>query len=100
MGEPQLALREGWCSVPGSHEQTPGDGEARRGCPDSSIAEGTVLITGGTGMLGGLVARHWSQSMASVICCWPAAGGQTPRAPGSFRAELESLGAKCQDRGL
>ncbi|QLE70650.1 SDR family NAD(P)-dependent oxidoreductase [Streptomyces rectiverticillatus] len=51
-GEPQLALREGRAHVPRM---------ARAGSGAEDLAldpEGTVLITGGTGVLGGLIARH------------------------------------------
>nr|WP_322756643.1 KR domain-containing protein [Frankia sp. Cas3] len=56
-GEPQLALRAGRAFVPRlaqapSLTLTP-DEEAMAWNP-----EGTVLITGGTGIIGGLVARH------------------------------------------
>ncbi|MEU1672573.1 SDR family NAD(P)-dependent oxidoreductase [Streptomyces roseifaciens] len=51
-GEPQLALREGRAHVP----RTAGAG---RGAGHLALdPEGTVLITGGTGVLGGLIARH------------------------------------------
>ncbi|OLZ63797.1 beta-ketoacyl synthase [Streptomyces sp. IMTB 2501] len=51
-GEPQLALRDGAVRVPRLARATPG-GQAPTLNPD-----GTVLITGGTGVLGALVARH------------------------------------------
>ncbi|MEW2511308.1 SDR family NAD(P)-dependent oxidoreductase [Streptomyces sp. NPDC046870] len=51
-GEPQLALRDGAVHVPRLARATPA-GRAPALDPD-----GTVLITGGTGVLGALVARH------------------------------------------
>ncbi|MEU7414530.1 type I polyketide synthase, partial [Streptomyces sp. NPDC042638] len=51
-GEPQLALREGTVHVPRLARATP------RGQVPSLDPDGTVLITGGTGVLGALVARH------------------------------------------
>ncbi|MCS0603058.1 SDR family NAD(P)-dependent oxidoreductase [Streptomyces sp. LP11] len=51
-GEPQLALREGTVHTPRLTRATVG-GPAPALDPD-----GTVLITGGTGVLGALVARH------------------------------------------
>ena len=39
---------------------------------------GTVLITGGTGALGALLARHLVQSTASAPCCWSAAAARPP----------------------
>ncbi|WP_344352409.1 type I polyketide synthase, partial [Streptomyces nogalater] len=51
-GEPQLALRDGTVRVPRLARATP------RGQAPALDPEGTVLITGGTGVLGALVARH------------------------------------------
>ncbi|MYW17827.1 SDR family NAD(P)-dependent oxidoreductase, partial [Streptomyces sp. SID2955] len=51
-GEPQLALRERAVHVPRLARATP------RGQAPSLDPDGTVLITGGTGVLGALVARH------------------------------------------
>ncbi|MGK5728285.1 SDR family NAD(P)-dependent oxidoreductase [Streptomyces sp. URMC 124] len=51
-GEPQLALRAGTAHVPRMVR-------ASGGSEDIALdPEGTVLITGGTGVLGGLIARH------------------------------------------
>ncbi|GHC44072.1 type I polyketide synthase [Streptomyces cinnamoneus] len=49
-GEPQLSLAEGAVRVP----RLAGTDTPRGGSP----VEGTVLVTGGTGALGGLLARH------------------------------------------
>ncbi|MEV4320032.1 type I polyketide synthase [Actinocrispum sp. NPDC049592] len=51
-GEPELAIRNGIVSVPRLVKAVVGDGEA----PWSP--DGTVLITGGTGLLGSLTALH------------------------------------------
>ncbi|HEX2316836.1 MAG TPA: SDR family NAD(P)-dependent oxidoreductase, partial [Thermomonospora sp.] len=53
-GEPQLALRDGTVQVPRLTPMTAGATPAEPAFP----AEGTVLITGGTGTLGALLARH------------------------------------------
>jgi len=53
MGEPQLALRAGAVHVPRLVRAGPPDTAPARLDPD-----GTVLITGGTGTLGALLARH------------------------------------------
>jgi len=58
-GEPQLALRAGAALVPrltarAADGDTDGDTDGQQ-APDT---DGTVLITGGTGTLGSLVARH------------------------------------------
>ncbi|MFD8294550.1 polyketide synthase dehydratase domain-containing protein, partial [Streptomyces lavendulae] len=54
-GEQQLALREGKFLVPRLVRATPAEA-----APDAPLfdPEGTVLITGGTGTLGALLARH------------------------------------------
>ncbi|QIS69313.1 SDR family NAD(P)-dependent oxidoreductase [Streptomyces sp. DSM 40868] len=51
-GEPQLVLRDGTVRVPRLARATPS------GPAPALDPEGTVLITGGTGVLGALVARH------------------------------------------
>lgn len=50
-GEPQLAIREGLLSVPRL-------AASAGSVADGSLGRGTVLITGGTGSLGALLARH------------------------------------------
>ncbi|MEO5875534.1 MAG: beta-ketoacyl synthase N-terminal-like domain-containing protein, partial [Streptosporangiaceae bacterium] len=52
-GEPQLALRAGQLLVPRLAGVVAEDGE-----PPALDPDGAVLITGGTGVLGGLVAEH------------------------------------------
>ncbi|SOD67859.1 Acyl transferase domain-containing protein, partial [Streptomyces zhaozhouensis] len=51
-GEPQLAVRGGGIRVPRLARVVPG------AVVDSGFGEGAVLVTGATGTLGGLVARH------------------------------------------
>ncbi|WP_316764888.1 SDR family NAD(P)-dependent oxidoreductase [Streptomyces herbicida] len=53
-GEPEFALRDGEIRVPRLARTEPAD----QGEPHSWATGGTVLITGGTGGLGALVARH------------------------------------------
>ncbi|MYS84068.1 type I polyketide synthase [Embleya scabrispora] len=52
--EPQLAVRSGRALVPGLVRAEVGAGVA----PAAAFGTGTVLVTGGTGTLGGVVARH------------------------------------------
>ncbi|MFD7559312.1 SDR family NAD(P)-dependent oxidoreductase, partial [Streptomyces sp. NPDC059835] len=91
-GEPELLLRRGTAARPrivaGAPDRTTaGDPVARFG------ADGTVLITGATGALGGLVARHLvtSYGVRHLLLT----GRRGPDAPGAaeLRAELEALGA-------
>jgi polyketide synthase 7 len=89
-GEPQLALRDGDLYVPrlARHDDAEAPAEPTVFDPD-----GTVLITGGTGALGGatarhLVTRHGVRRLLLVSRRGPDAPGATELA-----AELEELGA-------
>ncbi|HVR06146.1 MAG TPA: SDR family NAD(P)-dependent oxidoreductase, partial [Solirubrobacteraceae bacterium] len=112
-GEPQIALREGVALVPGlvtasataTHEQesaarpTAG-GEPAHGAARASRAlrgiEGTVLITGGLGGLGALVAeRLVTAHGARRLLLVGRRGEQTPGAA-ELRTRLEGLGAEVQ----
>ncbi|MFH9002977.1 thioester reductase domain-containing protein [Streptomyces afghaniensis] len=92
-GRPQTAVRSGQVLVPGLAEVPPG-GEPRTGAQWRS--GGTVLITGGTGALGGLFARHLVRAhgvsrLLLVSRRGPAAAGATELA-----AELTGLGAEVR----
>ena len=69
----------------------PGPERPRTGAP-TGRRDGTVLITGGTGGLGALLARHLAQPRPRA-CCWSAAAA--PRRPGAdtLVADLAALGA-------
>ncbi|MDT3400455.1 SDR family NAD(P)-dependent oxidoreductase, partial [Streptomyces sp. B1866] len=102
-GEPQTAVRAGVLlaprlarvpaagTVPGTRAAgAGGDG----GAPGPFDPEGTVLITGGTGALGGALARHLvtAHGVRHLLL----AGRRGPDAPGAagLRAELAGLGAE------
>jgi acyl transferase domain-containing protein/acyl carrier protein len=93
LDEPQLALREGELLVPRlarvSENELP-VGEAMAGAFDP---RGSVLITGGTGDLGRLLARHLvvEHGVRSLLL----ASRRGPDAPGAseLQAELSELGA-------
>ena len=56
--------------------------------------DGTVLITGGTGTLGGQVAEHLVRAWGCGICCWSAVAARLRQAPtGTGRAAGRALGA-------
>ncbi|MGW3406100.1 type I polyketide synthase, partial [Streptomyces zhihengii] len=80
-GESQLAVRSGEILVPRVVRTTPAE---RRAVPDPERLQGTVLITGGTGVLGGLVARRLANEpgVRRLLLL----GRQGPDAPGA--AEL------------
>ncbi|NEY32557.1 SDR family NAD(P)-dependent oxidoreductase [Streptomyces sp. PRKS01-65] len=86
-GEPQLALRKGRALAPRLARVT-ATPAAR-----PALTRGTVLITGATGTLGGLFARHLvSRYGVSHLLL---AGRRGPEAPGAaeLAAELTGLGA-------
>ncbi|MER7188252.1 beta-ketoacyl reductase, partial [Streptomyces hyaluromycini] len=90
-GEPQLALHEGSVTVP--RLARPASVEAARESR-ALDPEGTVLITGGTGTLGGLVARRLvtGHGVRRLLL----AGRRGMDAPGARElvAELTALGAR------
>ncbi|BFO16863.1 hypothetical protein SHKM778_32510 [Streptomyces sp. KM77-8] len=88
-GESELALREGRSHVQRLATLRPGRGTAL-----PWDADATVLITGGTGGLGALVARHLvtEHGVRHLVL----AGRRGPAAPGAtaLRDELAALGAE------
>ncbi|MFJ9950221.1 type I polyketide synthase [Kitasatospora sp. NPDC091207] len=93
-GEPQLALRAGAVLAPRlvrARPATPAPAVTPAVTPDP---DGTVLITGGTGALGALVARHLvTEHGARHLLLL---GRRGPEAPGAteLTAELTALGAR------
>ncbi|MEU0381744.1 thioester reductase domain-containing protein [Streptomyces cyaneofuscatus] len=91
-GEPQVAVRGGAASVPRLERTTP----ARGGHPEAGPwnSGGTVLITGGTGALGALFARHLTRVHGVSHLLLVSRSG--PAAPGAaaLADDLARLGAK------
>ncbi|MEV4846031.1 SDR family NAD(P)-dependent oxidoreductase [Micromonospora matsumotoense] len=87
-GEPELSVRDGQVRVPRLARAATGDTGWR--------AEGTVLVTGGTGVLGALVARHLvaTHGVRDLVL----ASRRGPAAPGAveLREELAGLGAAVE----
>ncbi|MCS0603080.1 SDR family NAD(P)-dependent oxidoreductase [Streptomyces sp. LP11] len=85
--EPEIAIRDGEVRVPRLARAKPGS-------PPAWDPDGTVLITGGTGGLGALIARHLvtERGVRRLLL----AGRRGPDAPGAdeLRAQLEELGAE------
>ncbi|MBT2210870.1 type I polyketide synthase [Actinomadura sp. NEAU-AAG7] len=81
-GETQVAVRDGEVLVPRLSRATAGTG--------GSWGDGTVLITGGTGVLGGVVARHLvvEHGVRDVMLMSRRGGA------GALRDELVGLGAE------
>ncbi|MEV0221377.1 SDR family NAD(P)-dependent oxidoreductase [Streptomyces sp. NPDC050704] len=92
-GEPQLALRGDELLVPRLARLAAPDGEP---ATDAWPATGTVLITGATGTLGRLVARHLATRHGVRDLLLAARRG--PDAPGTAEllAELADLGATAR----
>ncbi|MFD9075577.1 type I polyketide synthase, partial [Streptomyces lasiicapitis] len=91
--EPELALRDGAPRAPRltrvPHLPTP-DTDA------ASWGEGTVLVTGGTGTLGGLVARHLAaRHGVRDLLLVSRRGDDAPRAA-ALRTDLEASGARVR----
>ncbi|MFD5317157.1 type I polyketide synthase [Streptomyces sp. NPDC127098] len=93
-GEPQVAVRAGELLVPRLRRvtQPPSD------TPRDQEAPGTVLITGGTGALGAVLARFYAVSRPG--CHLLLLSRRGPEAPGAdqLRAELTGLGARVTIR--
>ncbi|CAM3574779.1 type I polyketide synthase [Kibdelosporangium persicum] len=88
-GEPQLAVRGGIASVPRLARFGPVDPERNTVWADHS----TVLITGGTGMLGGLVARHLAENGAKRLIL-TSRRGLAAEGAAELRDELGVLGTQ------
>ncbi|MFI1029117.1 SDR family NAD(P)-dependent oxidoreductase [Streptomyces sp. NPDC020951] len=88
--EPQLAVRKGRVLVPRLVRAEVGSGAA----PPAAFGTGTVLVTGGTGMLGGVVARHLvSAHGVRRLLLVSRAGADSPRGV-DLAAELTGRGAE------
>ncbi|MEV0251132.1 type I polyketide synthase [Nocardia sp. NPDC050712] len=94
-GEPQIAVRGGELRVPRLTRAS----EPERAAPALNPA-GTVLITGGTGGLGGLFARHLVRrhGVRRLVLC-SRRGTQTPGVA-ELVAELTGLGAEVTVAGV
>ncbi|MER6610811.1 type I polyketide synthase [Streptomyces sp. NPDC000927] len=87
-GEPQLALRDGMMS-------TPKLVRAPRGTEAAPVDwTGGVLITGGTGALGRLVARHLVTAHGATRLVLLSRTGADATGAGELREELTALGAR------
>jgi acyl transferase domain-containing protein len=87
-GEPQLAIRDGELFVPRLR---------RAALPDSAPAfdpNGTVLVTGGTGGLGVLVARHLVTTHGVRHLMLASRSGRGASGAGELAAELARFGAE------
>ncbi|MCP2170436.1 Phosphopantetheine attachment site, partial [Goodfellowiella coeruleoviolacea] len=88
--EPQLALRDGRVLVPRIRRARATPERESRSIADPN---GTVLVTGGTGALGGLVARHLAEQGAGHLLLTSRRGLAVPGA-GQLVDELSALGTQ------
>jgi acyl transferase domain-containing protein/NADPH:quinone reductase-like Zn-dependent oxidoreductase/NAD(P)-dependent dehydrogenase (short-subunit alcohol dehydrogenase family)/acyl carrier protein len=89
-GESQLAIRNGEVLAPRLKKATPSEPT------DRGLAGRSVLVTGGSGGLGGVVARHLvTQHGAEDLVLASRRGADAPGAAG-LRDELEGLGARVE----
>uniref|UniRef100_UPI003869C877 type I polyketide synthase n=4 Tax=Streptomyces milbemycinicus TaxID=476552 RepID=UPI003869C877 len=94
-GEPQVAVRQGGVVVPRlarigqDTAPTPPDLPGRR-----LDSEGTVLITGGTGTIGGVVARHLVTTRGARHLLLTSRRGADAPGAAELRDELTALGAE------
>nr|WP_241561166.1 type I polyketide synthase [Streptomyces orinoci] len=87
-GEPELAVRDGVVRVPRlAHAVVAGDGRG------FVAGEGTVLVTGGTGALGALVARHLVVEHGVRSLLLTSRRGLEASGAAELVAELSGLGA-------
>ncbi|MFD8047435.1 SDR family NAD(P)-dependent oxidoreductase [Streptomyces chartreusis] len=85
-GEAQVAVRSGELTAPRLRRAAPGEG----GAPWN---EGQVLVTGGTGGLGAVVARHLVRVHGVRSLVLVSRRGESAAGAGELRTELEAAGA-------
>ncbi|MEU1006754.1 beta-ketoacyl synthase N-terminal-like domain-containing protein, partial [Streptomyces tibetensis] len=86
-GEAQVAVRSGGLVVPRLRRAVPGDGGT------VAWGEGPVLVTGGTGGLGAVVARHLVEVHGVRSLVLVSRRGEGAPGAAELRSELEALGA-------
>ncbi|MFE2188852.1 SDR family NAD(P)-dependent oxidoreductase, partial [Streptomyces sp. NPDC059455] len=91
-GEPQIAITAGVASVPRLVRATPSEEEPSRALDPT----GTVLITGGTGALGGLFARHLAAERGVRNLLLVSRRGGAAEGVAELESELGALGASVR----
>ncbi|MEU6409138.1 beta-ketoacyl reductase [Microbispora sp. NPDC046933] len=97
-GEPELAVRDGQLLVPRLVRTSPASGTEPGGAdPVGRRAfgpEGTVMITGGSGALARVIARHLVRMHGVRHLLLVSRSGRDGRGAGELEAELAGLGAR------
>jgi acyl transferase domain-containing protein/D-arabinose 1-dehydrogenase-like Zn-dependent alcohol dehydrogenase/ribosomal protein L7/L12 len=88
-GEPQIVLREGAASAPRAVKAKPNESEE----VESFDPDKTTLITGATGGLGALLARHLVETHGAKHLLLTSRRGIEAEGAMELKAELEELGA-------
>ncbi|WP_253209464.1 type I polyketide synthase, partial [Streptomyces niphimycinicus] len=91
-GEPQMAITAGAASVPRLVRATPDEEEPRRPLDPA----GTVLVTGGTGALGRLFARHLVAEYGVRHLLLVSRRGGAAEGAAELESELGALGASVR----
>ncbi len=90
--EPQLALRNGEALAPRLSGRAKGRDEEATG--QATIdPDRTVLVSGGTGALGSLVARHLAEAHGARHLLLVSRSGEEAEGAGELKREIEELGA-------
>ncbi|MFE7122086.1 SDR family oxidoreductase, partial [Streptomyces sp. NPDC057654] len=90
-GEPQLALRSGQLLTPRLVKVAAGE----TGEPAAIDPDGTVLVTGGTGLLGSHIARHLAAEHGVRHLLLLSRSGPAAESAQELRAQLAALGAEA-----
>ncbi|MEU3984587.1 thioester reductase domain-containing protein [Streptomyces sp. NPDC026672] len=96
-GEPEIALRDGRLYVPRLRPaavSAPAAPAAPAGAAPRFAPDGTVLVTGGTGALGGLFARHLVRRHGVQHLLLVSRRGEQAPGAAELTAELKELGAQ------
>ena len=92
LGEPEFAVRDRQLRVPRLTPVGQPGGAGQAAAAGQAGLAGTVLVTGGTGALGGLVAGHLARQGADSLLLVSRRGAQAPGAA-ALAAALAGLGA-------
>ncbi|HSK03498.1 MAG TPA: SDR family NAD(P)-dependent oxidoreductase, partial [Kofleriaceae bacterium] len=95
-GEPQLAARGGRLLVPRLARVAPAPAAAA--IPATWPTDGTVLVTGGTGTLGGALARHLARAHGVRHLLLVSRQGEAAPGTAALIADLAALGAAATVR--
>ncbi|MFD6838098.1 SDR family NAD(P)-dependent oxidoreductase, partial [Streptomyces diastaticus] len=93
-GEPESAVQDGEVRVPRLVRTTPAAGVQTAEDPLTGLGSGTVLLTGGTGGLGRILARHLVVERGVRDLLLVSRSGAAAESVDTFTAELNGLGAR------